>query len=123
MDQIGADCMPPGHIAPYVALWVMLVKEVILAGIKYAAIRIVQPILTRAEMELWAKSFPVGGLLSHQLAMPLIDARLIRTQRKLPDVLCRIDGIITDQQLLFRKANIFRQLKLGPVCSEVQDDQ
>ena len=53
MEQIGADCVAPTHMSPFVAERVELKEQMIFAVEVHYAIRIVRPMLTRREMKLW----------------------------------------------------------------------
>ena len=44
MDEIVADGMPPVHIVPDGAVWIMLIKKVVLAIPRDNAVRIIHPI-------------------------------------------------------------------------------
>ena len=53
VDQIRAYGVAPTHVVPDVSEWVVLVKEVVFAGVKHQAIRIIHPVLFRGEVVLW----------------------------------------------------------------------
>ena len=47
-------CMAPGHVSPFIGLWVMLKKEVILPIVIDHAVGVIEPVFTGGEMELGA---------------------------------------------------------------------
>ena len=59
VNQVRAHGVPPRHIVPNHALWIMLKKEVVLALVVNQPIRIVNPVLLCREMELWTMGLSV----------------------------------------------------------------
>ncbi len=53
-QQVTADGVAPGHVAPLVAVRVVLVEEVVLAVVVDEPVRVVHPVLGRRELELRA---------------------------------------------------------------------
>ena len=61
-NEIGADCVAPGHVAPFGAERIVLEKQVILAFIKDQAVGIVDPVFGGGEMKLGAVGFVIERL-------------------------------------------------------------
>ena len=59
VEQIGADGVAPAHVAPGVALGIVLVKEVVLAVEPDEAVRVIGPVGLRGEVELRAEGLVV----------------------------------------------------------------
>ena len=69
MNEVIADSMPPTHMPPCIAKWIVLIEQVILTVKKYQPIGVIHEILWRREVITWAKS--------HVLFMPASPLRAI----------------------------------------------
>ena len=52
VDEIGADGVPPGHVAPYGVIGIVLEEQVEFAGEVDETVRIVGPVRPRRKVEL-----------------------------------------------------------------------
>ena len=62
VEQVGADGVAPGHVAPVDAEWVVLEEQVVLAVVVDQPVGIVGPAASRREMELRAERLVVRAL-------------------------------------------------------------
>lgn len=72
VNQIFADGVAPGHVAPFGSEWVVLEEEMVLALEEDEAVRVVQPVFTRRKVELRAV-----GLSIERRGLDLYDRALI----------------------------------------------
>ncbi|MBA7647061.1 hypothetical protein ES703_54830 [subsurface metagenome] len=72
MDNIFTDRMAPGHITPLPAVWIMLIKQVILPIVIDHPVGIVVPAAAGSEMKLRTQLFPIQILLTDK-SICLID--------------------------------------------------
>ena len=64
MYQIAADSMPPRHVAPLGAKWVVLKEQMIDAVTIDQAVRIIQPAASGCEVKLRTKRLVIGNIRS-----------------------------------------------------------
>ena len=62
VDEVRADSVSPGHVAPIDAEWVVLEEKMELAFVMDQAVRIVGPVGFRSKVELWTIRFLVSRL-------------------------------------------------------------
>ena len=66
VEEVGADGVPPTHVAPEIAEGVVLVEDVPFAVVIDEAVGVVGPVGLRSEVELRAEGFVVGGGLREE---------------------------------------------------------